>query len=454
MMTGVLMTFLGYGVLARFNKESFLEKIGLGFLIGFGITTIPLFVLTFFHIRLNPLIIFFELSVLVLLSFYLIGTSRAKNKTFKKSITESIKQLSEFEGFLIILILLTVLISFTINWYWPVTAWDSVTLYDFRARLYAEGGLLTDLFSNVDFNVEQLSYYYTYPPITSLAHTISYAIQDKHTSIIYSFFYLSLIILFYSSVSRIASRSTTLTFTFLLATNFTIFSHSLLAYTNVPYAVYIFASFLILEKFVRSSNINYFWVGTFLSATTVLVRATDPFPFLFLVLFIIAAFEKKIFIKYTLIFAITIWLVRVFAYSHLKNDVAYLQATIVHQTNPIALNTLKSLIDPNKYREVLDYIYIALDKYYLHLGLFGLTLIFSTKKFIQKNLALILFIILSLLILIPGTLMLSTVYEGWNRVPDSLHRLVFFLYPLIFYYLSKIPEVDILFSTFSRRTKK
>ncbi len=442
MILGIMMTFFGYAAISPFFKENVLKKISLGYLIGFGLTTIPLFLLTYFHVRLSQQIIIYLLLGLMTISTLALLLSKERKINIDKLLI-FVRKLTPTQWILVTLILIGILASFIINWYWPVTAWDSVTLYDFRAKLYAEGGLLIDLWRNMEFASSQVSYYYSYPPLTSLAHALGYFVRDSHISVLYSFFFLSLILLFFTEVYKKASLSFALILTALLATNFTLFSHSLLAYTNLPYAVYIVAAFFTLYQFAKTKEIKYFILGTALSSVAVLIRAVDPFPFFLPVVFIPLVAKNRRFVIHFALFILILYAARVFTYSHFKNDLAFLSVDPPSQANtrsvPAIIETLSNV---GRYKEVITYVYSALEKYHFHLLLFALSFILFKKK----RWTLAVFIIASVLILIPGTLILSITYEGWNRIPDSIHRLMFFLYPLIYYYFSCMPELNNLFS--------
>ena len=74
------------------------------------------------------------------------------------------------------------------NYFWPVSDWDALALYDFRGKVVAETGSFIDGI--------KLGYFYQYPPFTSLLHTTLYVLNFDRVKVWYSLLYVSFQIIF------------------------------------------------------------------------------------------------------------------------------------------------------------------------------------------------------------------------------------------------------------------
>lgn len=443
MFLSLLMTFIGYSFINRFfSEESTTSKIALGFLLGYGLVTLPIFFLTYFYIRLSFGIVVSYLILLSLLSAALLLT---KKKRFKKGPVLNIinywRKLNKSQKILLLITSLIITISFVINGYWPVTTWDAVTLYDFRARLYINGGLLLDLWDHIQHDPAQLSYYYSYPPISSVAHAIGYFIGESRIMILYSSFYLALILLFFSNVVKKTSLTMSLFLTFFLATNYTIFFHSMIAYTNLPYVVYIMALFFSLLKYTETMDRRYYFLAIFFSMMSISMRFLEPFYVIIGILLLLHWKKSKIFIFDFLFFVAVSYVFKRILGLHFTRDVLFLTGQSIPLQALSKKDILLSFINFERIKEVLIYLFNSTKNYHFYLLLFLSTVAIFAKS-AKKHLAIPVIIFLSIAILIPGTLVLSTYYEGWNRIGDSVNRLMIFFYPLILYFIANIPEVE------------
>ncbi len=449
MIVSILMTLIGFGIINGFLKdESILEKMALGFLLGFGLVIVPLFFLTYFHIRLNASMVWITLLSLLGLSFFLYTLFRQKKTgTFSlRGVMPWFKKLSVPQQVLLFLIIALFAASLIINLYWPVSTWDSITLYDFRARLYAQGGLLTDLWEHVGRNSQALSYYYSYPPSTSLTHTVGYFIHDSQVMVVYSFFYIALILIFLGNIVRKASLTAGFFLTFLLASNTTLFYHSTIAYTNLPYSVYLIALFFMLERYIQTQRKEYFIIAIVFSLFGIVVRSMEPFYLVIASLLLIETFKNRRYIWDFIILLASSYAFKKIVMAHFGRDLFFVSKQLVKSSNLSVTKIINSLFDINKLSEILIYVYHAMVNYHLYILLFVICSIIFAKSF-KKNFSTGAVIILSILILLPGTFILSLSYDGWNKIPDSANRLMIFLYPLILYFLGSFPQVEKLLET-------
>lgn len=440
MLTGLIMTIIGYGPINYFfRKESLLLKLALSFLIGFGLIVLPLFLLVYNHISLSSTLVTVEICLFLLISFVLVVISPKKKQSgeYKQQDKEKLKLHQRLLAGGIFFIVIS---SFVINLYWPVSTWDSISLYDLRAKIYSRGELLTSLWLQVNKDPEAFSYYYSYPPTTSLAHTVGYFLSEPNIMGLYSFFYATLIIVFFSFLKKKAGIGLTLLFTFLLVLNQTLFIHSTFAYTNLPYTAVILTSLLMLEQYLKNNGRHYFYTSIFLTMISIMIRSIDPFYLILAGYLLFHALKKRALFKDTLIFIVIIAATKFLADSYFTRDIILLTGKAIPLQAISFIAVINALFSPAKIKEAVDYIYIALKVYQPYLLAFLLT-IFLFFKSVKKEIGLALFIIFSILIIVPGTLFLSTYYKDWNKIPDSITRLMLFLYPTILYYIGSLEEV-------------
>src|SRR6185312_4256243 len=105
---------------------------------------------------------------------------------------------------------------------------------DFLGKLFSQGGLFSDL---IRVEGENANYYFTYPPLLSLAHSINYILRQNNPMLLYSAFYIVLLIIFYSRLRIRVNELTSLLFTLFLAVVYLIFYHSTIAYSNLSFSV-------------------------------------------------------------------------------------------------------------------------------------------------------------------------------------------------------------------------
>ena len=133
-LTGFPYTFL-------LGPQTLVENLSLSFLIGSGLST-------FFWFLAYLLGFPFTISSLLISSLIasLLGFLLAK--IFKHKLEFSKLKLEKSEKYLTLAILILGGIALLISAYNPITAWDSLTMYDFRGRVIALDHVLTNLESN------------------------------------------------------------------------------------------------------------------------------------------------------------------------------------------------------------------------------------------------------------------------------------------------------------------
>lgn len=448
MITVILFSLIGYSILRalKFDKSN-LEMLGLGFLFGFFITTIFLIVLSFFSIRLDGFVVTLSTysTLVILLLINAIFFRQIKAITFG--------QLSRKVKIIFLFILIIIAASFIINAFWPPITWDALTLYDFRAKLFASGHNLIDLVNNVG---SSLSYYYDYPPTTSYAMALSYILK-QNPMYMYTGFFVSLLTCFYYCLRRITTPSNSAFFTLVLALAQIIFSHSTMAYTNLPYAVTFSLGVLYLALFWLKKKHKFLIVGMLLCALTVWIRTKEPFyliPAIITLWPVLIMRTRKILITHVLLFALL--LVMKVPWSNFTAS-QMLLAQGVQQTG-VLQNLVSEIGTNNVYFNVQRLVDVSIfssqatDIYQPLILILLITLILNIKH-AHKNIFIPLVVILSIGTMVAGTYIFSMNNTWWNNIPDSVRRMMMFIVPLIIFYIGTVPEINFLISKFLNNKK-
>jgi hypothetical protein len=429
----LLLMIVGYLVTVLMGVKNKVESLGLSYLFGSGLITLLFLANHFFlNIALGPLNFLLSVSVsLILLIILIIFYSKQKEIiSFNPLLLK--KNISSFNCFeKLILSFLILILGYTLleNYVWPVTTWDSLALYDFRARVMAEDG---NMLAGV-----KLGYFFQYPPYTSLLHVFGYMFGAERVKVVYSFIYFSLITVFYSLIKRNQKRWVALLGALMMSVDIFIFRHATMAYTNLAYVVFLSLGLIYLGFWLHSSNKKELLVGSILVALSTWIRASDPFWYIGLIIIVIGIIKNKKQIKQGVgLILATIGIYKfwdVFVKSlnlinskKISREAIYINA--LFGGTEVYLNLLKSIPEIFLYfaQNLLSTI-----GYLLPIVFF--TIYYDFKKQNTLNRYLYFFIILSLLFILIGIIIFSLFYESWNRIDDSLQRMSMVLIPIIIF---------------------
>ncbi len=408
-------------IVPKINKIS---ALGLSFPLGIG-------VFTFFMFLQNILGIKFALVneiVLFLLFFIpLVFLTRYKIKNFFKKLFAAGKntKLETLEKIIVGVLAFLFVSSFISTFYWPVYLWDSVVLYDFRGRVFAETGFMFNAFS---IN----PHYYSYPLLTSLAHSLVYLSGGGYPQFIHSAFYLSLGLTFLGFLREFVSRKTSLLFTSILMMTGPLFYHSLISYTNLAFTVYLSLGAIAIFLWDKKKENGYLILSAILIALSTWTRSTEPFWLgaVFIVL-LVSIYRKKIwpiFAYLTIVFPIReVWTI-------FQGGLKGTESSIVNEVTGY-VSIASNIFDWNKWGEVFVYLY----KYAVVPwgGIFvafvlALVVTFIRKK--QKEYFLIFFIVFVFLgVFVFGTYFFTTIMPNWFSIGDAAQRLSMLFYPLFIF---------------------
>lgn len=414
---------IGYLLTSLLRIKSKLERLGIGYLLAFGLTGIIFFGLLIMGVGLTPLNAY---AIIALGIISLIVYAR------------DLKQIRINRWW--IAIFGVVILSFIINLYWPVSTWDSLTMYGFRAKFFSLGKLPADIKEITNYGY----YLGNYPFMYSVVLALPYLINSSPTTLITGIF-LSLILIFYSYVKK---NRYAMPLTLLLSISSLLFVHSTYIYSNLPYSVFLIASAFLICKYLDNNEIKYLLLGLFMVIFGSWIRYAEPFHYSVFLVLIISLLSKrerisKIFLVGILI-AITIiirGLWNTYRIDFYKAGYPQPQTSNDLITYPV-LSTLKieaqktsSLLKVmlNNFGKYTNYIYHATDEYRV---LFLSCLFFfianrSWKSIIKypQNYFFTLFSITSIALFVVGIVIFSTQIPNMFEIPDSARRMLMFLLP-------------------------
>lgn len=406
------------------NKSDLLEKISLSFILGIGLFTLIWFVLNLIGVPYSllsgsVLIIFLNITVFCISKFI-------SKHNFKVNITGKftyLKKLHLLEKTCLFLIVFFCLSSIIQNIYWPVRTWDSIVMFDFRARLFAQTGFMHEAIER--------GYFFAYPLLTSLAHTWIYLLGINNPSFIYGFFYTFFILNFYINLKKLKiNRLFVLLLTLLLAVAPRLFDHTQWAYTNLPFAVYLTLGSIYLYFGIKNKDINSFIMSAILMGLSTWVRSTEPFWISSVIVAILFSIVLK---KY-------VWPV---IYIFILGLIMLPWRYFLQINKEGTVNVAKQVVDTT-YSVLKDVQFLKLEQtfnfvitnvIYMYLTFFILILLILVYKLIIKSKEWIFFvlILLNLMIIFGGTLSFALYFKEWQDIPDSLARMVMFIPPLIIF---------------------
>jgi len=403
-----------------------------------------------------PAIISFSISLLII---FRKGNINIKFfERARKSIHTYVKRINitSFEGICLLLIGLLLAVTIISGLYWPVSSWDSLTLYDFRGRIIAQGFSLSDLFKQTFKDWDFYSYYFSYPLFTSMLHSISYMTSGPSPQVFYSLYYVSLVVIFYSTLLRFSDRKTTAFLTLMLALSPVIFSHTTIAYPNLPYATYFVSGFFIFYRYTKEGRPGGLLILSLLmNVFAYAVRPTEPFFMAFALVYVIDMLVNRnvrIKVAYLFLFFVSLYVLN-------KSWSLYFQREAFTAISyPVDLNKRSSLFDIGlawgslntltNLPEIIKFIYNS-SKGAVNpiLVLLSAASIFFYRNKIKDNIYSIIFIVTCYLLIVAGTLYVSYIYDFWKIIGESLSRIVIFIIPLLFFIIGcfwHLPKTNIL----------
>lgn len=412
-LTTVLFVISGWYLTYLIPSLEKIERLGLSFLLGAGITTFLWFLL---YLAGLP----FNLATLTLASLIEIslGYQLARHLKLKPIPSHQVK-LTKIHLILISGVALSLLIAFLIGSHNPLTAWDSIALYDFRGHAIALNHDLRDITDS--------SYYVSYPLMVSLVHAVVYMLGGVSAQGIHALILTAFIAVVYGRMKTWTNLTYALVTCILIIGQNEIFAHATYAYTNLPYLAYLVTGIIYAVSATKKDVYFLPFAGILIGLST-WVRATESFWIIGIVLILVQGWHIKNKLL-GVISVVIIILIRMSWNSYLYSVLAALNHTYDQTLSTFRYKNVQRII--SNWPEI--YWYMRLNIFSPYLGMWTLTIPSLFAAISSKNsklLILVLAIFLSTSMIVVGVMVFSTIYTTWNQIGDSARRMILFMIPL------------------------
>lgn len=435
---------MGFFIVHLTSRNSLfpLEKTGLSFPVGLGITTFIMFLMELAHIPLN---LKFIISIVLIVTIGLSAISiflRKKwpllNFEFKwPSIKDAFKTIN-LSWLLFFSVIIYLLYGITMKcMFWIPFEHDSVAGFDLYAKMIAHTqGMLSDIFEVDNKPVSGTGARFVYPPFLALANSLCYMGKMESARILTPLMYISFLLLFYGLLKRYTTSLAAILFTLLLLITPEMMAHVALSQTNIPCAIYASSAaiFLILWFYKRVEA--FFYLSLILMTLNIWVRSDSiVFNVAAITLLGIDALKNKTWKKF-------------FMYSFicvipLLSWTFFLKANGIKMDNNVFIKYL--YWDYDKLKTIFDYWYFdsfSTSYYGIAYHLFFIVLLLNIRSIILKK---------DMLLLISFYFMVHILYSlliyqvdpkssAGSDIPGfmtmSYKRYVFCFIPLMYFYIA------------------
>lgn len=429
----ILIISFGYLFLSLIIKDlPLLERFGLSYLLGVGLITQLMFITSWMGIKITLISVLTMLSILIV--FLLLINKLMKREIGIKFpyIRKLFSSLKWYEKIIVLIIVSVIFLSLVITLYYPVNVWDALALYDFVAKVIAKAGFFVQIAS-------QYYYFAQYPLLVSLTHVIVYLSGGSNPQFTYSLYFLSFAIIFYSLVRRISTRFVALLATLLIVINPTLFDHSTIAYTNLPYTIFYVTGIIYLYMAVIHDKYDYLLISAILIGLSTWARALEPLWIVEVMAVIIYSAYKKS------LYPLLIFILPFLALRQPWNVVELkLYGDFYSTTAQFAsIGTIFTAgIDFRRVLDVTVYIYKNMILPWGPIFVFFLIAVFfDIKNRVNKrNLIMFILVFANFAAMSVGTYFFSIKYQDWRDVAGSAIRLSMFFIPLMIYSICLISE--------------
>lgn len=409
-------TLVGLGFTSAYQSELGRgERIGLSFLLGTSLTTLTWFILYRLGFSFDQLSLLSSSAIVAIIASLINRFSPKLKPPQYQSPTTMEKQ-----GFIIAAVML--LIAFTIAMYRPITAWDAIALYDFRAHTIVLNGDLT--------TIQDASYYISYPLYTSLLHASYYLFGATAVQGVYTLIFAAFLSIIYGRMyAWTNAKYASLT---LLAVLFSheLYSHATFAYTNLSYSVYLVVGMLYAASINSSKNVVKLSIlSAVLLGLSSWVRSAEPFWMLgaLLIVSYLIKYKKYLYIIPT---SLIIYIIRSIWGSYTAERLASLSVDNVALPSLINLGSVYKIIStaPALAKYIFTYLFLPYKAIWI-ITLISLYLaIFVTKNYRHRVLTVLCAIALAMGV--AGVALFSTYFTTWDGIGDSARRMMLFIIPL------------------------
>ena len=244
-----------------------LERVAAGWCLGISSITFCLFVASACGIALSSVLVWCTLGASLL-----VALAVAHSRTVPRVDPARRRQhYSPLQVWTIVVVLLFAFLVIVQGNYWPVYDNDSLSTYDFRARLMVAEGTL-----NVSaYQKQVLGGGRFYPPLVPLSYVLVYLTGGSQPKIITTLFWLSLVAIVYCRLWQHVTRLPALVFSLLVVLSPQLLLYATHGMTNIPFAALVVAAVLYLLEWYETEQQGFFWLGAVLLAGAAWTRSAD-----------------------------------------------------------------------------------------------------------------------------------------------------------------------------------
>jgi len=423
----LLVIFFGYLVVNLFlEKENVLEKLALGFIVGFGLFTYILFLIALRGIKFSPMN--FSLILALSCSLFVLINKLFRHKIFSwtccKSSFKKLCFLAKISFFWIGLVFVSLAIY---DAYWPMRGMDAYILYDFRAKLFATTGVMDNIIKQMNF--------FAYPLMTSLSHTWLYFLGFDNPMFFYFLFFIAFVTLFYFNLRKILDVNFSLIFTAIFCCFPDFYAQAQVAYLNLPYCAYLVLGSFYLYLGIKQDKKSYFFISMILTALSGWVRSVEPFWMINVLIALLYGVIRPRKFPMAVLYSLFNYFFRApwNNFFHLGT-----RGSITARTQIIGGTTtfVQAVTDKADFSSVANYFFrYAILPYFI---LYILCLVMLILKMVHKKNDWWFFLILwgSFMLLLLGTCVFSLGFSDWSKIPTSFQREVIFLIPMMIFFIA------------------
>ena len=273
----VIIFLIGFFAVTSISlKFTYLERIALGFPVGFGITSFVMFALcqvgVGIHVSSLQLILFVCMALLIAIS--LLHTWKTKSFPWQQP-----RPKPDFSGLTLVWLVFAAMIGYLV-WgisskclYWPPAEFDTILGYDLLSKAIAREGTLANSILTNKAIVEGCGPRLLYPPLLAFCNSLCYLKGMDTPKIINTLLYLSWVPLFYLLLRRLVNATNAIVFTLLTVAIPEMFAHASFSLTNLPCAIYacsaVFAFVIWYEKKLE----HFFYLSVLLMCFAIWTRS-------------------------------------------------------------------------------------------------------------------------------------------------------------------------------------
>ncbi|MFZ5800778.1 MAG: glycosyltransferase family 39 protein [Candidatus Omnitrophota bacterium] len=371
----VIQIFCGWTVLSTFKiKERFslFESMALAYGMGMGFISLEIFFLFLFKLPLDP--------VLVLLPWVIFAAINLWRKQFlipDGKFIFTLSSLTRFETFLLCAISFEIFYSFFRAAVMPMDAYDSLAIWGLKAKaIYLEQALPISLFKNPEYSFMHMDYPLMIPLEEAFFYKLSNGINDGLVKVMFSAYFLSLLVVFASGLYRLLGRRNALLFTFLLSSMSQFNNFSQNGYVDLVVAFYYSLSALFIYHGYKNQEWNFFALAAVFSGMGAWAKNEGMALYFLnlLLLLVLGAFKKKRLLAFYLIMGFLFiapwfWFRNVLG---LTGDL-FTEGAVL----PIVLSNLNRILKISVYYQIQ---FFDIKRWNIMWGLFLLTIIFNFRR--------------------------------------------------------------------------